>query len=82
MHTNNAARNKRNKHGRKGVPRALRNLPLAEAQSIELKQKAFRSGYEAGQRRALQLASTTVNVSKTIRAARKALDDLITDVVG
>lgn len=76
MHTNNAVRHKRNKHGRTGVTRATRNLPLAEAQSIEIKERAFKAGYSAGARTALKDAVAAVNGAKTIRAARKILEEM------
>lgn len=76
MHTNNAVRHKRNKHGRKGVTRATRNLPLADAQAIEIKERAFMAGYDAGARTAIKDAAAAVNAAKTIRAARKILEEM------
>lgn len=77
MHTNRAVRHKRNKHGRKGVFRAMRNIPLSEAQAIEVKERAFKAGFNAGSRDAVVKAQKLVDGSKTIRAARKALEELV-----
>lgn len=77
MHTNNAVRSKRNKHGRKGVPRSMRNVPLAAAQAIEIKEAAWKAGFNDGVRITLKDVVGLVNGAKTIRAARTALTAML-----
>lgn len=76
MHTNNAVRHKKNKHGRKGVTRATRNLPLAEVQAIQVKERAWKDGFRSGRGHAFAEALRTVNAAKNIRAARRAIEEL------
>lgn len=76
MKSNTAVRHKRNKHGRTGVPKRMRNAPLADQQKVEIREKAFADGVRLGRHRALLDACILVDASKTIRAARKGLREM------
>lgn len=67
----------KNKHGRKGVKKYIPNRPLAENQKNEIAEKYHASGYKSGVKDALRDALTTVNGARTIRDARRRIEEMV-----
>lgn len=67
----------KNKHGRKGVKKYVPNRPLAEDQKAEIKEKAHAQGFARGERSMGLKALELVNASRTIRDARRRIEELV-----
>lgn len=67
----------KNKHGRTGVRKYRARLPLADQQRIEVKERALAAGYVRGQKSGIVQAIGVVNGSKTIREARRMLEQMV-----
>ncbi len=72
----------KNKHGRTGVKKVRKVLPLdvaqkREAEEREAEERGWHKGLQEGERRAFYLALQMVNAAKSIRAARSAIAKLL-----
>lgn len=67
----------KNKHGRIGVKNYKPRRPLAEDQKAEAFEKGQKYGYKVGRKKALRESLDVVNGSRTIRDARRKLQELV-----
>lgn len=76
MSTKNKTKIK-NKHGRTGTKKYRPRVPLSDQQRTEVRERASAEGWVRGQKSGMVQALALVNSSKSIREARRRLEEMV-----